>query len=253
MPFIEVWLAHYQDFVDAQVLSRLKSVLSEDERQQCTRFHFADDRLRHLVTRALVRTVLSRHAAVDPLDWVFTANSFGRPEIAHPPPDARTLRFNVSHTRGLIALAVTRGREVGIDVENLREREVSLGIADRFFSPEEAAELARLPASGRQDRFFEYWTLKESYIKARGMGLSLPLDKFSFRFPKEGGARLSIDPELGDDANRWNFWQLRPTPAHLLALCVERVEGARPIVNVRTAMPTAGEEVLREAAYGRAA
>ena len=116
MHAIDVWLNFHQEVVDARLLSHLSALLSEDERRQQTRFHLADDRLRYLLTRAMVRTVLSRHAAVDPADWAFTVNAYGRPEIANPHPDARTLRFNVSHTRGLIALAVSREREVGVDV-----------------------------------------------------------------------------------------------------------------------------------------
>jgi len=247
MHAIDVWLNFHQEVVDARLLSHLSALLSEDERRQQTRFHLADDRLRYLLTRAMVRTVLSRHAAVDPADWAFTVNAYGRPEIANPHPDARTLRFNVSHTRGLIALAVSRERDVGVDVENVLERPVSTGIADRFFSPAEAAELARLPATRRQDRFFEYWTFKESYIKARGMGMSIPLDKVSFHFPYEQATRLTIAPELGDDERRWSFWQFRPTPEHLLAVCAERQDGPAPVLTLRKLIPTVGEEIIEQA------
>jgi 4'-phosphopantetheinyl transferase len=241
---IDVWLAFYPDIADPGLLAHLRGLLSEAERRQETRFHFADDRKRYLVTRAMVRTVLSRYAPIAPADWEFATNPYGRPEIANRDNQVLGLCFNISHTRGLIALGVTRHRALGVDVENLLTRPVSIGIADRFFSPTEVAELASVPHERRQDRFFEYWTFKESYIKARGMGLSLPLDRFSFHFPHEGAVRLAIDPELGDDASRWSFWQFRPTPEYLLALCAERLDGAAPLLTVRKLIPTVADQAL---------
>lgn len=241
---VDVWLAFYDEIDDAAQLERLGTLLSAEERQQEACFHFADDRKRYRVTRALLRTTLSRYAPVAPEAWSFATNAYGRPHIAQAHGDAAEISFNLSHTRGLIALAVTRGRAVGIDVENLTVRQVSTGIADRFFAPIEVEELAATAPSRQQDRFFEYWTFKESYIKARGMGLSIPLDKFSFCFPHEAAVELAVQAELGDDAARWNFVQYRPTPDYLLALCVERRERTRalPRVTLRKAVPMAQPE-----------
>ncbi len=228
---IELWLAFYNQITDVALLSNLRLLLNEAERQQAQRFHFPDDRQRYLVTRAMVRTVLSRYVDVAPADWVFSKNEYGRPEIVNEA--AAGLNFNISHSRGLIALGISRQRIVGVDVENLTTRQVSDGIAERFFSPDEAAELASVPAAQRQDRFFEYWTFKESYIKARGMGLSIPLEQFGFHFPDERSVGLRIDPQLGDDAERWCFWQFRPTPGYLLAVCAERLTGHAPTLSAR--------------------
>jgi phosphopantetheinyl transferase len=87
-----------------------------------------------------------------------------------------------------------------------------LDIADHYFSAVESAALTALEPSWRHLRFFEYWTLKESYIKARGMGLSIPLDKFTFSYPCDCGVVLSVDAEFGDHPDRWAFWQLGYTP-----------------------------------------
>ncbi|MCE3608229.1 4'-phosphopantetheinyl transferase superfamily protein [Massilia sp. P8910] len=238
---IDIWLAFYQTITAPELQAALLELLNDAERQQQIRFYRPDDRLRYLVTRALVRTTLSRYAPVAPADWTFIPNEYGRPAIGNPHPDARSLNFNVSHTRGLIALAVTRERVLGVDVENLATRQVSDGIAEHFFAPAEVAELATVPEDRRQDRFFEYWTFKEAYIKARGMGLSIPLDRFSFHFPDERKVALAVDPELSDDGARWRFWQFRPTPEHLLALCAERLDGAIPHVTVRTVIPTVSD------------
>ncbi|RSZ60428.1 4'-phosphopantetheinyl transferase superfamily protein [Massilia atriviolacea] len=238
---IDLWLVFYQQIAEPALLSSLLTLLNEAERTQQLRFHFADDRLRYLATRALVRTVLSRYAPLAPADWTFTPNDYGRPAIANAHPQARTLSFNLSHTRGLIAMAVTRDRVLGVDVENLTTRQVSGGIAEHFFSPTEVAELATVPQERRQDRFFEYWTFKEAYIKARGMGLSIPLDRFSFHFPDERQVGLRIEADLGDDAARWRFWQFQPTPDYLLALCAERLDGTEPLLTVRSAIPTVSD------------
>lgn len=241
---VDVWLAFYQSITDERLLGNLRTLLSDAEQRQETRFHFADDRLRYLVTRAMVRTVLSRYAALAPADWVFATNAYGRPEISNVHDDTHGLGFNISHTRGLIALAVARHRTLGIDVENVSARSASMGIAERFFSPREVAELATVAPAQRQDRFFEYWTFKEAYVKARGMGLSIPLDRFSFHYPNERAAHIAIDPALGDHAARWSFCQMRPTHEHLLAICAERLDGAALTLTVRNTVPTVTEEVL---------
>src|SRR6185295_18612851 len=120
------------------------------------------------------RTTLSHYAAVDPTAWQFARNRRGRPEISGPLGVA-PLRFNLSNTAGLIACLVTLGVDVGVDVEDTHRRGETVRIANRFFSASEVAALEALPPERQRQRFFEYWTLKESYIKARGMGLAIPL------------------------------------------------------------------------------
>jgi 4'-phosphopantetheinyl transferase len=238
---IHLWLAFYDQLTDDR-LHPYRALLDAAEREKEPRFYFARDRRRYLATRALVRTVLSRYAQVAPEEWVFSENAYGRPQVAG---GDGTLSFNISHTHSLIVLGVTRGGALGVDVENILAREVSLEIADRLFAPDEVAALAAVPPQQQQYRFFEYWTFKESYIKARGMGLSLPLDQFSFRYPDDGQVALAIAPELADDAARWQFWQFRPAPQYLVAVCAARV-GARcsnPVVRIST-LETAGTPIV---------
>lgn len=241
---IHLWIASYEEVADERLHAGYRELLSAEERVQEPRFYFARDRRRYLVTRALVRTVLSRYAAVQPAEWTFVTNRYGRPEAANAEARNAGLAFNLSHTHSLIVLAVSRHRELGVDVENVAARKVSIDIADRYFAPREVQVLSAAPEHEQQYRFFEYWTFKESYIKARGMGLSLPLDKFSFQYPGDGAVEIAIDPELGDDASRWQFWQFRPTPDYLVALCAERTDGAPPRVSVRQTVPMLGERPL---------
>jgi 4'-phosphopantetheinyl transferase len=187
---------------------------------------------------------LSRYAHIHPGEWVFSTNPYGRPEIVNAEARDAGLSFNISHTHSLIVLGVTKGRALGVDVENFRAREVSIEIADRFFSPQEVAALTVAPARQQQYRFFEYWTFKEAYIKARGMGLSLPLDKFSFHYPDDRTVEIAIDPELADESARWQFWQFRPKPEYLVAICAERVGSQSSSLIVRQTVPLLSEKTF---------
>lgn len=240
---VDVWLTR-DEVSDASLQAEYRRLLTQDERDQELRFHFARDQRRYLITRALVRTVLSRYLDIEPADWRFAPNRYGRPRVVNPGREQCGLSFNISHTQGLIALGVTWHRELGVDVEHVRARQVSLAIADRFFAPAEVAELATVAPERRQDRFFEYWTFKEAYVKARGAGLSIPLEQFSFHYPHERAVRISIQPQLSDDANRWGFWQLRPTADHLLAICAERHCDAPPALTIRQTIPLVSVEVM---------
>lgn len=240
---IHLWLAFYDEITDERLLSDYRALLNQDEKEQQSRFYFARDRLRYLVTRALVRTVLSRYALMDPREWVFSTNAYGCPAIANERVKEECLSFNISHTHSLIVLGVTRYRALGVDVENCRSRDVLIEIADRFFAPTEVKALSGVPSNQQQYRFFEYWTFKESYIKARGMGLSLPLDKFSFHYPHDRAVEIAIDPELADDAARWQFWQFQPRPEYLAAICAERIDQPTKLI-VRQAVPMQSEKSL---------
>jgi 4'-phosphopantetheinyl transferase len=241
---IHLWLLFSDEMTSEPLHAHYFSLLSAQELQQQKRFCFAEDRLRYLLTRALVRTVLSRYAPIVPREWRFATNSYGRPHIANPLPAGADLRFNLSHTRGLIVLAVTQARDIGVDVENTRSRVVSTEIAARFFSRAEADALSRLPPQQRQERFLEYWTFKESYIKARGMGLSIPLDQFSFCYSGERNVQMTTHEALADAPGRWQFWQLRPAPEYCLAVCVQRAGTQASQLLVRKAVPAESEQVI---------
>jgi 4'-phosphopantetheinyl transferase len=241
---IHLWLASYDEIADERLHAAYRELLDPAERAQEPRFYFPRDRRRYLVTRALVRSVLARYLAIDPRECRFSTNAYGRPDIANPQPGEGGLSFNISHTHSLIVLGVSRGRALGVDVENVRAREVSLEIADRYFAPPEVTALAARPPHEQQFRFFEYWTFKESYIKARGMGLSLPLDKFSFHYPDDRSVEIAIDPELADDPGRWQFWQFQPAPEYLVAICAERTGAQAPSLIVRQAVPMRSEQAV---------
>ena len=217
---------HYllpEAIVDPRLLAAYDAWLTPEERARRDRYRFDRSKREYLLTRALVRSTLSRYANVAPAAWTFTQNQWGCPSVADPAH--AHLRFNLSNTRGLIACAVTRGLDVGVDVEDTSRDTETVGIADRFFSPREVEALRAQPAEAQRARFFEYWTLKEAYIKARGMGLAIPLDQFSFLLDDGPPIRVAFEPELGDDAATWQFEKLPLSPAHTTSAAVRRGHG----------------------------
>lgn len=231
---VEVWLTAMAAVGEA-LRPRYEQLLSAPEQVRWRRFLVEGARDQYLIGRALLRTTLSRYADASEVAWVFETNSYGCPFVAEPAAH-RDLRFNLSHTDGLVACAVTRQGEVGLDVENT-EREVDpLALAPTVFAAAEIADVAATPAERRRQRFFSYWTLKEAYIKARGMGLSLPLDGFWFEL---GGAapRIRFSARCPDRAERWHFAECRPTPSHKLALAVATPASTPPTIRWRWAVP----------------
>jgi len=137
----------------------------------------------------------------------FVLNQWGRPALA---PDFLSvpIRFNISHTDGMVVCLVSTENEVGVDSELFSRASRLLALAPTVFARQELDELAALPSADRGERAVILWTLKESYIKARGMGLALPLDGFAFRF-ETGRVRLEVDPALQDDGAEWQFQWLK--------------------------------------------
>lgn len=232
---VHVDLLHTDSAEAAAQRDAYLTLMSPDEHERMARLMFERDRQRFLLTRALVRTMLSRYAAVPPAQWQFIANVHGRPEILDRPPGVPDLRFNLSHTDGLIACAVTIGRDVGVDVEHIGRR-LTHDVAGRFFAPREVDDLNKLPDAEQRRVFFDYWTLKEAYIKARGFGLALPLGDFAFTLSPPAPPRITFDPSLDDDPATWQFAQDWPTPHHRLGLAVRR-EGRDLPVRIRSVVP----------------
>jgi 4'-phosphopantetheinyl transferase len=198
-------------------LARYQRLLTEEERARHQRYHFEEGKRQYLLTRALVRTVLSAYAPeVAPESWRFGQGAHGRPFIREPNA-LKDVSFNLSNTRGQVVCLVARGCEVGVDVELRKSTRDLLALARRFFSERERVDLEALDPSLHCRRFYEYWTLKESYIKARGMGLAIPLDQFSFTFAPNGAIQIQCDPALSDEPRHWQFFQGSLSEQHALA------------------------------------
>lgn len=190
------------------------ALLSPEERQQQQRFIPPAKRHEFLVTRILVRCVLGEALDMAPETLSFVQNEWGRPALA-PESTPTPLHFNISHTESLIVCLVSSKYEAGVDTELLSRAPTLLALAPRVFAPDELRELSALPENEQAQRAVHLWTLKESYIKARGMGLALPLDGFAFHFDQRG-VRLEIAPDLNDDGANWEF-QTRMLGSHIIS------------------------------------
>jgi 4'-phosphopantetheinyl transferase len=178
----------------------------------------------------MVRTVLSQYAEVQPREWRFAVGEYGKPSIAAKHVSARGIEFNVSHTDGLVVMGVACGRAIGVDVENVKTQRAALEIADRFFAREEVEALRALPPQEQPRKFFEYWTLKEAYIKARGLGLAIPLDRFWFGLSGAMRVTLNLDAIEDDRSERWRFWQPTLSSSCLAAVCAEDCDESMRVV-----------------------
>ncbi len=204
----------------ASGVQNLEQTLSEDERTRAERFYFHKDREHFIVARGLLRVILGCYLDMEPGQLKFCYGPHGKPTLAER-SGMGVLRFNVSHSNGIALYAITRGREVGVDVERLRPDLEDEHIARRFFSSREIVALRAVPANIRLEAFFNCWTRKEAYIKARGEGLTLPLDRFDVSLaPGEPAALLSINGDR-QEASRWLLQSLAPGPGYVAALAVE--------------------------------
>lgn len=232
---VHVWLTEAERQSDPSWWAGALALMTADERARHDRFVFERSRRQFAAARALVRRVLAGYVGAPPEALRFVVSAHGRPALT---PEVGGLVFNLSHTEGLAALAVAREAELGVDVEDCQRRSRPEDIADHFFAAAEVAGLMALPAAARPARFFDLWTLKEAYIKARGLGLALPLGGFAFDL---AGGREAIavrfEATIGDVETGWRFALADPTPRHRLALAFRGPGGAAPRVRERWIVP----------------
>jgi 4'-phosphopantetheinyl transferase len=205
--------------------------LSPAEKQRAECFVFDRHRRQYIFAHGLLRLALSSFVPqIEPSDWSFVTDRYGRPFIAAP-AIARTVYFSLSHTEGCVACAVSDCEAVGIDVEQIQERRSLFTIARSNFSSEEIDALRGLPPSDLVDRFFDYWTLKEAYLKARGAGLNFPLNQFSILISSGQQIGIRLMPGMADDSRRWHFMKSAPSARHRLAVADgSGVAGGLPVV-----------------------
>lgn len=201
-------------------ISIIETSLSPSEHARLERIQHPRALAEFVAGRRLIREVLGGLLAVAPHDLLLVESERGALSI--DPTHGSPLRFNLSHTEGLVVLAVAQ-TGVGVDVEWLDRPGRTVELADRYFAPAEVAALRALPIERQRDRFFDLWTLKESYIKARGLGLAIPLASFAFSgFGESPGLQLTVDPTHADRPDgAWSFgvWQLHQ---HRLAVTLAR-------------------------------
>jgi 4'-phosphopantetheinyl transferase len=213
---IELYTGLIEAVDTAGALQACRAPLSADERNRAGRFVQERDRRLYTFAHGLLRFALSNaEPTVAPADWSFATGSHGRPFVAAP-NTARPLYFSLSHTEGCVACVISRVEAVGLDVERMDARGSVWDIARHTLAADEIAALRGLAPDELCERFFDYWTLKEAYLKAIGMGLQLAPDQFSIEISDR--ITISFTREINDDARRWHFTRIPPSPQHRLAI-----------------------------------
>jgi|SRR5579862_4153432 len=207
---VHIWRASLE--MDSAALRRFEGQLADDERIRAERFIFDRDRDRFIAARGVLRDVLGRYLRRPPQTIRFVYGPRGKPALSNNSLH-HSICFNLSHSHGLSVLGITREREIGIDIELIRPEIAGEDIAKRYFSRREVEELNKLPPELRTEGFFHCWTRKEAYVKARGDGLSIPLESFD----------VSLTPGLAVELNsadrlQWSLRSFAPAPDYVGAI-----------------------------------
>jgi 4'-phosphopantetheinyl transferase len=203
----------------------LFELLQPDEVARANRFHFEKDRRHFVVARGFLRQLLGWYLQASPKRLDFAYGTWGKPSLAGEFRESQ-LRFNMSHSHGVALYAVTEGRELGVDVEQVRADFASDDIARRFFSSHEVGVLCELPENDRVAAFFRCWTRKEAYIKATGRGMSQPLDCFDVTLGSGDDVALLRNEDGSHE--RWRLVDIAVGAGYAGALAVEK-----PVSDIR--------------------
>jgi 4'-phosphopantetheinyl transferase len=239
-----VWSASLD--VSPAHLFELRRILSDDEREKEKRLRFQRDQERYVVSEAVLRAILGRYLGASPAALRFVRGPHGKPALA--PEFGPPVRFNMSHSRNLALYAVTLGREIGVDVEFVQNglsktppgasQIDAMQIAQQFFSSYEVTSLQHLPQALRQRAFFHTWTRKEAYLKARGEGLTFPLNEFDVSVRPEDPAALLRVQQHPQEVERWVLRALEPAPSFVGTVVVETRLGASALARQTLARPS---------------
>ncbi|HXM35921.1 MAG TPA: 4'-phosphopantetheinyl transferase superfamily protein, partial [Pyrinomonadaceae bacterium] len=217
---VHVWRAALEQ--PAPIAESLRQLLSPDEQTRAARFHFEKDRRHFVIARGVLRSLLGRYLGIAPDSLRFAYNDHGKPQLAAEVPQQLTqLKFNLAHSGGLAVYAFTGLGEIGVDLEQINPEFTGDDIARRFFSAAEVACLDQLPADARGLAFFNCWTRKEAFIKAKGIGLSLALDQFDVTLAPDQETELLRTRWDDSEAGRWSLRALEVGEGYVGAVAVE--------------------------------
>ncbi|HVY05094.1 MAG TPA: 4'-phosphopantetheinyl transferase superfamily protein [Burkholderiales bacterium] len=198
----------------------LSCVLSSDEKDEAACRANDHDRRQFVISRALTRLALSRHFPVAPEGWRFGRDGNARPFVRSPSmlPQAR---FSVSHTHGMAACLVTLSKDAAVDVEKISHFPDLRAVAAEFLSPAELDRLNACVDGEWTERFYAYWTLKEAYAKARGMGLKLPFSDIELHFDGTRDIKLLCPARMDANGGAWKFWRCMEFPPFAIAVAAK--------------------------------
>jgi 4'-phosphopantetheinyl transferase len=231
---VHLWRARLT--VDESELESAAALLSTDELARVRRFRRASDARRFAVARGVLRRLLGAYLDADPRELVFEYGAHGKPRVSPGAGDG--VSFNVAHSGETALLAFVRGREVGVDLEAIRDP-APLGVARQFFAEEELRALFDLPEAEQAGAFYRCWTRKEAYLKATGTGLSAPLGTFAVSLEPGGSEAVAQNRFAPLDTRCWAFLEPTLGEAHAASVVVEGHAGDRYELTSREACPQA--------------
>jgi len=249
---IHLWVAFPDEWAAPSQIAAARDILAPDEIARMERFRFPEHRHLFAVSHLLVRTALSYYSDLPPCAWRFVNDENGKPKI-DPVAEADALSFSLAHTKGLAVVGMAGGTDIGVDVERTGRRVDAEGLSRRFFSTEEAAILESLPPDRLDEQFPRYWTLKEAFIKALGLGLSHPLDSFAFRLTGESPCRIDFSAAEPQDPRKWRFALIEPRQRYIIALCAASIQDKPVTLRCYHASPSGESAPLRAEPLGLSA
>jgi 4'-phosphopantetheinyl transferase len=216
---VHLWYAHSDDALAGESRELAEAFLSPEERLRYESFYFLKDKSLFLLGRYLLRSLLSHYdSSVKPHEWSFNTSKSGKPFLKLSEGTGRNIYFNLAHSEGIVVCGFSANLEIGVDVESTERRIDILDFAQNNFSREEIQFLEKLPHSDQKKYFFKIWTLKESYIKSRGMGLRAPLDQFSFKCDSSDHVSVRFSEQMREISEDWNFELVLIEPKHQAAI-----------------------------------
>ncbi len=219
-PLTKIFYFVPESIQDSSTCKVLMHWLSHEEREKMWRFRAPQHRHAYLVSHALVRGALARELGVNPAALVFETNAYGKPSLASS-SSASNLEFNLSHTEGMCVLVLSWYSKLGCDIEHFMRPSIGLDVAENFFCSEELEDIRSHPEHQHTYRLLQHWTLKESYIKAEGLGLSMDVGSFYFHIKEDQAPSLMLKNNAYTPSADWKFEQFLIRDKFLVALAYE--------------------------------
>jgi 4'-phosphopantetheinyl transferase len=201
-------------------LDQCRQTLCAAEQARARRFIHLRGRDDFVVAHGVLRQLLGRYTRTAPCDLSFSSGPNGKPALLTPGPDGSTVSFNMTHSQGRALIAVSDGREVGIDLEKVKPGVKALAIARRYFAPAEQAAIESAPAQLQSQVFFRYWVAKEALLKGQGIGLRFPIDEFAVHFGARDERARILTSETSQLSADWTIQMLPVEPDWEAALAV---------------------------------
>lgn len=218
--FIDLWYAKLDQ--SDSLIQKLITSLSDDEFSRAEEYRFDRDKNRFIVGRGILRNIIGRYLNIKPGLVNFRYGKYGKPYLSNNHHE-REIKFNLAHSKDVAVYAFALGKEMGVDVECIREMPDVDHIASSFFSPREVIALRSIPENQKLEAFFNCWTRKEAYIKALGDGLTHPLDQFSVSFlPGEEPEVLEISNSM--KPGKWSLKSFSIRDNYIAAVAVENCD-----------------------------